>query len=400
MNKNFYLLLQGAAVSNMGNVLYSIAIGIWVYQQTGSTSLMGIMSSVTYIISFALAPFSGVCADRYNRKWILVITDIIRGIAMAGVAVLAFSNHLQVSHILIVAVIAALCNVLFEPSAATLAVTLVEKSKLMRAQSMMQGSASLISLVGNAVSGFIIIFFGVPLIIAVNAVSYIISAFTEVFIKVPGEKAKTNKETSKSIMAEFREGLRYVAATKGLLPLLISIGIMNLFQSGLSAVLYPWASAKGMDITHYGLFMGIEGGIAFAATLLLSLVNINGQKRKRVFFISALIFVTANTALMLSRGFIACTVLNSFAAFFGVTMNMILMTGLYLIIADEHRGKVTGIISSLSRGGVALSMLLYGFFSDIAGVEIVALIGAIGLLIPTFVFLKNPVLNKIIGSDT
>lgn len=63
MNRDFVLLWQGTAVSTIGNVLYSIAIGIWVYNATGSTALMGVMSSFTYLIAFLLGPFAGVLTD-------------------------------------------------------------------------------------------------------------------------------------------------------------------------------------------------------------------------------------------------------------------------------------------------------------------------------------------------
>ena len=74
-NKNFVLLLQASAVSMIGDLMYSVAIGYWVYQQTGSNSLMGIMSSISMFVTMFLSPFSGTIVDKLNRKWVLVLGD-------------------------------------------------------------------------------------------------------------------------------------------------------------------------------------------------------------------------------------------------------------------------------------------------------------------------------------
>ena len=57
-NKNFILMLQGNAFSAIGDVLYSVAIGYWVYEKTGSSALMGIMSSISMFVTMFVAPFS------------------------------------------------------------------------------------------------------------------------------------------------------------------------------------------------------------------------------------------------------------------------------------------------------------------------------------------------------
>ena len=69
-NKDFILLLQGNAVSTIGDLMYSVAIGYWVYEQTGSSGLMGIMSAISMFVTMFLSPFSGSIVDKCNRKWV------------------------------------------------------------------------------------------------------------------------------------------------------------------------------------------------------------------------------------------------------------------------------------------------------------------------------------------
>ena len=71
-NKDYILLLQGNAVSTIGDVMYGIAIGYWVYQTTGSSALMGIMSSISLFVTMFLSPFCGSIVDKCNRKWLVL----------------------------------------------------------------------------------------------------------------------------------------------------------------------------------------------------------------------------------------------------------------------------------------------------------------------------------------
>ena len=88
-NKDFIVLLQAAAVSTIGDLMYSVAIGYWVYEQTGSSALMGIMSAISMFVTMFLSPFSGSIVDKCNRKWILVGMDIMQSAIMLTIGVLA-----------------------------------------------------------------------------------------------------------------------------------------------------------------------------------------------------------------------------------------------------------------------------------------------------------------------
>ena len=88
-NKDFILLLQGNAVSTIGDLMYSVAIGYWGYEETGASALMGIMSAISMFVTMFLSPFSGSIVDKCNRKWVLVGMDIMQGIVMLVIGLLA-----------------------------------------------------------------------------------------------------------------------------------------------------------------------------------------------------------------------------------------------------------------------------------------------------------------------
>ena len=102
-NKDFILLLQGNAVSTVGDLMYSVAIGYWVYEQTGSSGLMGPMSAISLFITMFLSPFAGSIVDKCNRKWLMVGIDAAQGLLMLAVGILAYMNVLSVPVVLVAA---------------------------------------------------------------------------------------------------------------------------------------------------------------------------------------------------------------------------------------------------------------------------------------------------------
>ena len=184
-NKDFILLLQGSSVSMIGDLMYSVAIGYWVYEQTGSNSLMGIMSSISMFVTMFLSPFSGSIVDKLNRKWVLVGMDLMQSAIMLTVGVLAYTERLSVPMVLLAAFLAALGGVFYSPASSTLMLDIIPRDDMVRGQSIFSGSSSLISMVGTAFSGVMVAFFGVPLIVIINGLSNLYSAISELFIAVP-----------------------------------------------------------------------------------------------------------------------------------------------------------------------------------------------------------------------
>ena len=204
-NKNYILLLQGNAVSAIGDVLYSVAIGYWVYEKTGSSALMGVMSSISMFVMMFVSPFSGTIVDKSNRKVLIVGMDILRGIIMLTVGILALTDNLSVPVVLVAAFLAALCAVFFSPSVSTTLVDIIPRDEVVRGQSVQSGIVTFINMVGKALSGVLVALVGVSWIIFLNGISYLISAFTEIFIDVPKTKRQGEKVTAKGILTDFEK---------------------------------------------------------------------------------------------------------------------------------------------------------------------------------------------------
>ncbi len=239
-NKDFLLLLQGTAVSTLGDLMYGVAIGYWVYQKTGSSGLMGVMSSISMFVTMFLSPFCGSIVDRCSRKWIIVGIDVLQGLLMLAVGALAYRGALSVPVVLAAALLAALGSVFYSPATSTLMLDLIPRTDMVRGQSLHSGLQSLISLAGRAFSGTMVAFFGVPLIVVINGVSNLHSAFTELLIRVPGTVRQGTQVSVNGILQDSQSSLK-VIITNDCLRLFIPCALLiNLLGSGSFSLLRPF----------------------------------------------------------------------------------------------------------------------------------------------------------------
>ena len=105
INKNFFLLWSGKLVSEIGDRFYALALAWWILQKTNSPSIMGFFMAVSVLPGLLLGPFSGALIDRWNRKTIIIMADIIRGIVVVIVAWFSRMETLELWHVFSAAVV-------------------------------------------------------------------------------------------------------------------------------------------------------------------------------------------------------------------------------------------------------------------------------------------------------
>lgn len=377
-NKDYVLLLQGSLFSLIGSLLYSAAIGYWVYATTGSTGLMGIVSSVTMIMRMILSPFGGSIADYFNKRNILVICDLVCGASFLFVGFLALNNLLSITYIIMAAIISGICSSFFAPASTTLVVDILNEKILIKGQSIMNGSSAVVQLVGSSVSGVIIVYLGVPLLIFINGISYIISAISEMFIKSYPSHNNNLDVNVKTVLRNLIDGVKYTMTNKGIRVLFIAAIFMNLTTSGFFSVAVAYVLENGMDMIQYGYFSGALSLGGLLGVIFLSIFNIRNNKR---FLWMVSCFIISNAALAigiyLADFYITCVLMLVGMLFNGIA-NGILNAVMIIALPEAKRGVLTGCLSSFAIGGSALSAILYGLIGELAPLKI---LGAIGILV-------------------
>ena len=381
-NKDFILLLQGNAFSAIGDLLYSVAIGYWVYEKTGSSGLMGIMSSISMFMMMFLSPFTGSIIDRCNRKWIIVGMDAIRGVLMLIVGAMAFSGTLNVTGVLITAFLAAFCSVFFSPAVSTLMIDIIPHDDMVRGQSIHSGLTSIINLVGKAFSGVLVAFLGVPLIVVINGISYLISAFTELFIHVPRTVQQGTKVTVSGILKDFGNAISSIVRDPFLRMLIPSLLIMNLLGAGPMTLMLPFCMEKGFDVDMYGYLMSIEMAASFLCVTLLGIIKLTPAARFRIMGISFTVSMFFYVIAYISADYLTICIFMFLGAFLNSAGNAIFSAALMLALPEENRGAILGFIQSASVGGCALSAVIFGLLGEVFPLYLVFVGGCLLSLIP------------------
>lgn len=385
-NKNYILLLQGNAVSAIGDVLYSVAIGYWVYDQTGSSALMGVMSSIVMFVTMFVSPFSGTIVDKSNRKALIVGMDVLRGVIMLAVGGLALTNNLSVPIVLVAAFLAALCSVFFTPSVSTVLVDIIPHEEIVRGQSVQSGITSFINLVGKAVSGALVAFIGVPIIITINGVSYLISAFTEMFIHVPKTKRQGEKVTVKGILTDFKFAFLGIFQNKFLKIFIPSAMVLNLLSAGQTSLMLPYVLEKGFTVEMYGVLMSVQMAGSLVCVFLLGIFKMSKRMRYRMlaagFISSSFLYILS----FLSNSFMWMSIWMFIGCFANCAGNSVFNAAMVLAMPEESRASMLGLMSSASMGGCALSAVIFGFLGEVFPLYLVFVVGNM-LSIPPMIWL-------------
>lgn len=385
-NKDYILMLQGNAVSAIGDVLYSVAIGYWVYEKTGSSALMGIMSSISMFMVMFVSPFSGSIVDKCSRKAIIVGMDALRGLIMLIVGALAFTDKLSVPIVLAAAFLASACSVFFSPAVSTLMLDIIPHDDMVRGQSVHSGITSFINLVGKALSGALVAFLGVPLIIVINGISYLFSAATEVFIHVPKTVQQGAKVTVSGILRDFGLAIREIFGNRFLQLFVPCALILNLLGAGPMTLMLPFCLEKGFTVDMYGYLMSVETAASLICVSLLGIIKLKPKARYYMMAAGFLISIPIYILAYLSRHYILMCVLLFLGAFTNCMGNAVFNASLMLALPEENRGAIIGFVSAASTGGCALSAVIFGVLGDVFPLYLVFVTGNL-LTIPPMLYL-------------
>jgi MFS family permease len=395
-NRDFILLLQGNAVSTIGDLMYSVAIGYWVYEQTGSSGLMGIMSAISMFVTMFLSPFSGSIVDKCNRKWVLVGMDIMQGVIMLSIGLLAYLDKLNVPGVLIAAFLAALGSVFYSPAASTLMIDIIPHDDMTRGQSIFSGSNALINMVGTAFSGVMVAFFGVPLIVMINGLSNLYSAVSELFIHVPRTVQQGAQVSAKSILRDSKEAVRMIFSDKCLQLFVPCALLLNLLAAGPLTLVLPFCMEKGFTVDMYGYLMAIWTAASLICVLMLGVVKLKPKTRFWVLAVGFTSSVLFFGLTYISKQFVPLCIMAFLASFANCAGNTIFNASLMLALPEENRGAILGFIQSASVGGTALSAVIYGVLGDVLPLYLVFTVGNLLSLAPMLYLCFNSRTKKFV----
>ncbi|UCF71570.1 MAG: MFS transporter [candidate division WOR-3 bacterium] len=367
-NINFFLLWQGQLVSALGDVAYSIALGFWILAVTGSTALMGTLMAASSLPRVLISPFAGVVVDRSDRKWLLVTMDVIRGVFVVFIGIASYLRFIEIWMVFAAGMIIGACGAFFNPAVSSIIPDIVDKRKLVQANSVFNIIQTASGIMGSSAGGILFKVLGASFLFLFNGLSYIFSAFTEVFIKVPKiihEKAKLH------FFADMKDGLRFVWHFRGLRTLITIAGLINFFAvMGIMLILPLFHQEKHLGPVLYGIIMGFFTGGLFLGFLFTSLVEFKPERRFMVFSTCYLLMCGCMILLPVHLYFPLMAALVFLTGFVNAILNTFINTVMQLTTPQDKRGKVFGLLTSIAGGLMPVAFALGGVLAEFFSIRL------------------------------
>jgi MFS family permease len=268
--KTFTLIWIGQFISTIGSGLSGFALGVWLYQETGSTTLFAISMFIYFLPTVLFAPFAGVITDRFDRRVVMLAADSLAALGTVFVAVYYFTGSLAVWHIYVVHIVYSVANTLQWPAYAAATSQLVPKKHLGRASGMNQIGDAVSNLIAPAVAGALYVSVGLEVILAADIFTFLVAIGTLLLVRFPQVAAsETGEEGKESFWSEVLFGWRYLISRKGFIRLQIILAGLNFCISVTSPLFTPMIlEMAGPDTLGY--MSSIIGVGLLLGTLVMS----------------------------------------------------------------------------------------------------------------------------------
>jgi len=409
LNRDFVLLWQGQLVSNLGSQAFLVAVMFWTLESSGSASVMGLFLAVTTLPGVVLGPLAGAAADRLSRKTILVSADLARGVAACALASLAWWRPgpaaAPLVALFVVGVIYGLAGAVFSPAISAAIPDLVPAARLQAANSLSQLSGQGSAMVGQAIGGVLYRFLGAPLLIAVDGVSYLLSALSEALIRLPKPPPVPIEQGAGAwtgYLADAREGLAFFWRDRGLrLFLLTTTGINFLFMPVFVLLPFYVSEVLQRGAGWYGFLLAALSGGSLAGSVAAGVLALPPAVRGRM-LLAILILVPALAALLgVSGPFGALGLCFALGALTGL-LNVSTLTLIQLATPPQLRGRLMGILITFSGAATPLGLAAGGILRDLTGLGVPALylcLGSLGLVLVS-AMATRPALRAFLARET
>ena len=363
-NRDFMLLWSGQIVSGLGSNMTALAMPLLILALTNSPQAAGIVSAC-FSIPFVLFSLpAGALMDRWNRKRVMIICDIIRAVNIVTIPLAGFFGVLTVGQILVNAFIEGSAVIFFSTAETAALPQVVDKRQLAAAAAQNNAAFGLMDLIGAPIAGFIYSVIGrlVPFIF--DAVSYSASVFSLMLIRTEFQTARAKRE--RHLWAEITEGLGWLWSRPIIRNLTFLAAGVNLRLSANSLIIIVLAQRMHASALTIGLILSLGAGTGIIGSILGGLI----QKR---FNFARVIVVMTWLPLLLATLLAFVGNLIELAA---VTMALYLVDPIYdvvqfsyrlALIPDQLQGRVNSSFRLIAWGMRPIGAVLAGWLLQQAG---------------------------------
>ncbi|MCW2808401.1 MAG: ral substrate transporter [Marmoricola sp.] len=393
---DFRQLFLGDTISQFGTQLSLLALPVLAVRVLHADEFeMGLLATFEFLAFLVIGLPAGAWVDRWRKQRVLVAGDVIRAVALLSLPLAWALEELTLMQMFAVALVVGVCTVFFDVAYQSYLPDLVEPEHIGEGNAKLQASQSVAMIGGPALAGGLIKLIGAPLTVAVDAVSFLWSAFFIARIKHVDTPAP--KEDRRPLLVEIREGLSFVVRDPLLWRITACTGISNFFSSMTGALLVLYCLRElDLDEGHIGLAMGLGavGGLVGA----LATPRINAWLGEgRTIPLTSLVWIPAGALMPLAgtviAPMVALTLSSLLVSFAVVVYNVTQVSFRQRLCPRPLLGRMNASIRFIVWGTMPIGSFAGGVLGEALGVRPVFWIALVGSAVAALPVMSSPLLT-------
>ncbi len=366
--RTFLIVWFGQLISLLGSKLTEFALGFWIleqtYRDTGTITQFALTILLIYLPKVIVSPFAGVLIDRWNRRYAMIMSDVVTTLITIFVIFLVSTNQLEVWHIYLAVTITSTFNAFQTPASTAAIAQVVPPQHFSRANGMVQVSSGVAKIVSPFIAGILMKFIGLEGVLTVDLGTFVVALFTLSIVRFPNVKRRIshNKSATGIFLQDTISGWHYIATRPGLLRLLSFVAISYFTNGMLEVVLWPLLYKPG-STQHLGTILSIGGCGVLVGSLLMS---IWGSTKYRVLMIMGCVGLQG--IVILIAGLKISAIVLAIVVFLYLFSHPIIVSSNQAIwqskVPTHLQGRIFALIQSWEKSLAIFAYLLAGPLVD------------------------------------
>ena len=363
--REYRLLWTGQVVSTLGSHAAGIVIPLLILAMTGSPAAVGVASALGIVPFLLLSLPVGALVDRWNRRHLMIWSDLGRALVTASVPVAIWLDRLTLTQLYIVAVLNGTLLVFFNLAEVAALPRVVATAQLPQATAQNQAGYAGAEIVGPALGSWLFQTVGRAWPFVADALSYLASA--ALVWRLRTNFAPAPATAPRHLRAEMMEGLRWLWHQRLVRTLAVVTGASNFVEAALPLLLIVSAQRAGADAASIGLVFGC-GGVGGVAGALVSGWVMRRWRFGRIIFVTLTLQALLLALLGLASGPLALGVVYGLVMFVGPIYNVVQFSHRLALIPDALQGRVNSAYRLVAHFGAPFGAALGGLLIERWGV--------------------------------
>ena len=387
--KKAVAFITSQAVSLFGSSIVQMAIVWYVTMQTSSGIWLTILTLSSFLPQMIISPFAGVWADRYNKKKIIILADVLIAVSTLILAIFLQINNLAKTSLIAIVVVSIIRSIgtgIQTPTVNSMIPLLVPEDKLMKFNGVNSSIQSVIQFASPLVAGGILVLGSISNILFIDVITAVIGVSILSFIKIE-QKSIQKIEKKASTINDIKEGIRFSISDKLIGKLLLIYGIF-IFLSVPSSFMSSLIITRnfGQDYMYLSICETIGFVGMFLGGLLLGAWG-GFKNRNKTLTLGMILYSIFAIGLGLVTQYWMFVALIFFISFSIPIIQTTTMTMLQEKVPIEMQGRIFSLLNAIFSGLMPLGMILFGVLADIVSINYLIIpAGAILLLIGILMF--------------